>query len=392
MDLSLDFRAEAGEWLARSFPAELRGKPELGGTADEPPSSEPAVAAWREAVATKGWGVPDWPVRYGGAGLDAAQIAILSEEYDRVGAWNPVGGMGVTMLGPTLLQHGSEEQKARFLPSIADGSIRWCQGYSEPGAGSDLASLRCRAEDRGDHYLVNGQKTWTSGAQWADWCFALVRTDAAHKQGGISFLLIDMRSPGVEVQPIRLISGSSPFCDTFFTDVRVPKANRVGAENGGWSIGMSLLHHERTGISASSRKSAKTPRPLSEIAKEYGTTDGEGRLADAELRRRLVALDMEQVAFDAATADWVQRYPAGSPGGGSMLKNIGTRLTQERAELLVDIMGLAGLAGEGDDFTADERAAGRTWLFSRAISIYGGTTEIQNNIMAKRFLGLGVSA
>ena len=214
----------------------------------------------------KGWGVPTWPTAYGGGGLSPDQAKVLQKEMAAIGAWNPIGGMGTMMFGPTLLEYGSEEQKHRHIPPIAKGEIRWCQGFSEPGAGSDLASLQTKCEDKGDHWLVNGQKIWTSGAQWADWCFCLVRTDTTEKHEGISFLLIDMRTPGVEVRPIKLISGASPFCETFFTDVKVPKENLVGPLNGGWTIAKRLLQHERSGLAGGGggrggtlRRSAERP-------------------------------------------------------------------------------------------------------------------------------------
>src|SRR5688572_4739038 len=235
------FRVHAREWLEAHFPPALKGKDNAMSAVEGPHENTPEEAAWQQAMGEKGWGVPTWPKEYGGGGLGRAEARVLQEEMARVGAWNPIGGMGVMMFGPTLLEYGSEEQKREHIPAIAKGTVRWCQGYSEPGAGSDLASLQCYAEDRGDHYVVNGQKTWTSGGQWADKCFMLVRTDKTKKHEGITFLLCDMDTTGVEVKPIRLISGSSPFCETFFTDVKVPKANRVGEEGQGWTIGKRLL-------------------------------------------------------------------------------------------------------------------------------------------------------
>ncbi|MEZ0244558.1 MAG: acyl-CoA dehydrogenase family protein, partial [Sphingomonas sp.] len=238
------FRAQAREWLAENFLPSLKGKDNSMSAVEGPNNDTPEQAAWKKAIGEKGWSVPTWPKEYGGGGLSRAEARVLQEEMARVGAWNPMGGsMGVMMFGPTLLEYGSEEQKQEHIPPIVKGALRWCQGYSEPGAGSDLASLQMFAEDHGDHYIVNGQKTWTSGGQWADKCFALVRTDKSKKHEGITFLLIDMDSPGVEVKPIGLISGSSPFCETFFTDVKVPKANRVGREGEGWTIGKRLLQH-----------------------------------------------------------------------------------------------------------------------------------------------------
>ena len=244
-----DFRKEAADWLAENFPKSLVGKENVLATVEGEAKADPDAKAWKKAMGDKGWGTPTWPKAYGGGGLSFKEARVLQEEMGKIGAWNPIGGMGVMMLGPTLLEFASEEQKQRHIPPICRGEIRWCQGYSEPGAGSDLASLQTKCEDKGDHYLINGQKTWTSGGQWADWCFALVRTDTTKKHEGISFILLDMKTPGVEVKPIRMISGSSPFCETFFTDVKVPKENLVGELGQGWTIGKRLLQHERTNLS-----------------------------------------------------------------------------------------------------------------------------------------------
>ena len=217
------FRQSARTWLAENFPPSLAhaAVATFGGGVARDPTADDEV--WRERMGEKGWGVPTWPRAYGGGGLSAAEAKVLAEEMARIGASNPIGGMGVMMFGPTLLEYGSEAQKQRHLKPISRGELRWCQGFSEPGAGSDLAGLSTRCEDKGDHWLVNGQKIWTSGANLADWCFCLVRTDPTKKHEGISFILIDMKTPGVETRPIKLISGASPFCETFFTDVTVPR-------------------------------------------------------------------------------------------------------------------------------------------------------------------------
>ena len=230
------FRAEARAWLAENFPPSLKDK-DVSMTAMAGITLSGDAKLWQERMGAKGWGTPTYPKQYGGGGLTTAQARVLQQEMARIGAKNPIGGMGVMMFGPTLLEYGNEEQKARHVPGIVTGTVRWCQGYSEPNAGSDLAALRTQAIDKGDHYLVNGQKIWTSGAQFADWCFCLVRTDNTKKHEGISFITIDMKSPGVEPRPIKLISGNSPFCETFFTDVKVPKENLMGPLNGGWTIG-----------------------------------------------------------------------------------------------------------------------------------------------------------
>ena len=384
------FREDVRAWLATNFPKSLAGKDNALAGIDGPGFLSPDAEAWKKAMGERGWGTPTWPKEYGGGGLSRAEARVLSEEMAAIGASNPIGGMGVMMFGPTLLEYGNEEQKRRHIPQICRGEIRWCQGYSEPGAGSDLAALQTRAEDKGDHFLVNGQKTWTSGGQWADWCFALVRTDAKNKHEGISFLLIDMKSPGVEVKPIQLISGASPFCETFFTDVKVPKENLVGPLNGGWTIGKRLLQHERTNLSGGNRAlSAYGSKSLPDVVKSYVGTDEEGRIADADLRARVIKYELDNLIFQMTA----KRVAAESKAQGvsvvsSILKNVGAKLTQERAELTIEAMGMNGLGWEGDGFKPAEIMATRAWLWGKAVTVYGGTTEIQNNVIAKRILGM----
>ncbi len=380
-----EFRKEVRDWVEANFPPSLKGV-DLSLSALEGPTERTADReAWRKAVGDKGWGTPTWPRQYGGGGLSPEQAKIVQQEFARAGASNPIGGMGVMMFGPTLLEYGNEEQKAEHIPAICRAEVRWCQGYSEPNAGSDLANLQMFAEDKGDHYLVNGQKTWTSGGQWADKCFALVRTDKSDKHNGISFLLIDMTSPGVEVKPIKMISGMSPFCETFFTNVKVPKANLVGKEGQGWTIGKRLLQHERTNISGGGRAMAGGVS-LSALAKEVRGVDSEGRIADAELRTRIARFEMDQRAF-FATALRVQAE-GGVSVASSILKTSGTKLMQEKSELLIEILGMQGLGWEGEGFTKEQIEAVRAWLFGKATTIYGGSTEIQTNIVAKRILGM----
>ena len=248
------FRQETRDWLEANCPASMRTKMVAGEEVNggsKRRSSNPDAHLWLERMAEKGWTVPTWPREYGGAGLDKASFLVLLEELQRIHARPPLGGMGVTMIGPTLLEYGSEDQKQRHLPAIARGEVAWCQGYSEPGAGSDLASLKTRADDKGDHFLVNGSKIWTSGANYADWIFCLVRTDFnVPKHQGISFLLFSMDSPGVTTRPIVLLNGQSPFCQTFFDDVKVPKQDLVHKVNDGWTVAKRLLQHERSGLSA----------------------------------------------------------------------------------------------------------------------------------------------
>jgi alkylation response protein AidB-like acyl-CoA dehydrogenase len=312
----------------------------------------------------------------------------------KLGVINPIGGMGVIMFGPTLLEYGTEEQIQEHIPRIARGEVRWCQGYSEPGSGSDLASLQTKAEDKGDHWLINGQKIWTSGAQYADMCFCLVRTDPkARKHEGISFLMIPMHQEGVEARPIRLINDSSPFCETFFTDAKAPKGNLVGPLNGGWTVGKRLLQHERSGISGASSGSARPSMaggPLNEMARNYVGLDDDGRLADADLRRRLTDHLMEAEAF-ALTGRRValeDRSNRGPNAASSILKNVGSKIRSDSAELALEIMGHQGLGWSGEDFTGDEISIVRTWLGGKAGTIAGGSYEVQNNIISKRILGL----
>jgi alkylation response protein AidB-like acyl-CoA dehydrogenase len=389
-DATDDFRKEVRAWLEANFPPSLKGKDNALASVEGPTQESPEATAWRKAMGEKGWGTPTWPKEYGGGGLSRAEARVLQQEMARVGAWNPIGGMGVMMFGPTLLEYGNEEQKREHIPGITKGEVRWCQGYSEPNAGSDLANLQTFAEDKGDHYLVNGQKTWTSGGQWADKCFCLVRTDKSDKHKGISFLLIDMTAPGVEVKPIKMISGMSPFCETFFTNVKVPKENLVGKEGEGWTIGKRLLQHERTNLSGGGSRLQPTGPSLADLAKQFAGVDAEGRIADRDLRARIAKFEMDWRAF-LLTAMRVQAES--KEGGGvsvvsSILKTMGTKLGQERAELMIEIRGLEGLGWEGEGFTPEELHSVRAWLFGKATTIYGGSTEVQNNVIAKRILGM----
>jgi alkylation response protein AidB-like acyl-CoA dehydrogenase len=382
------FRTEARDWLKANFPASLKGR---GGVMAQEGAGPQGTEheAWRKAMGEKGWGTPTWPTTYGGGGLTPQQARVLQQEMNAIGAWNPIGGMGVMMFGPTLLEYGNEEQKRRHIPSIIKGELRWCQGFSEPGAGSDLASLQTRCEDKGDHWLVNGQKIWTSGAQWADWCFCLVRTDTSKKHEGISFLLIDMRTPGVETRPIRLISGNSPFCETFFTDVTVPKENLVGPLGGGWTIAKRLLQHERSGLSGGGGFGAAR-QSLPELAKSYIGADGQGRIQESDIRTRITQNDMDSRAFQltALRSMAESRSNQGPTAATSIMKNAGTKIYQDRAELTLEVMGHKGLGWEGEGFDADELTAVRGWLGGKATTIYGGSFEVQNNIISKRILGL----
>lgn len=380
------FRAEARAWLKANFPASLTGVPSLLFQGDRHAAEANAdYQLWRQSMADKGWGVPSWPTRYGGAGLTAAHGKIIGEELTAIGGFNPIRSYGTMMLGPTLLEYGTEEQKQEHLPWIANHERRWCQGFSEPGAGSDLASLQTKCVDMGDHWLVNGQKIWTSGADQADWCFALVRTDTSQKQGGISFLLIDMQSEGIEARPIILISGSTHFSEVFFNDVKVPKANLVGEVNKGWTVAKRLLQFERNSLS--DVKAEITP--LASLAHAYLGTDTLGRIDSPDLRARMVRNAMRHEAYMATVRRFAEEAKAGGISNGvSAVKNLWSGILQERAELLVELLGANGLGWAGDHYGEAEREATRALLHSKAFSIYGGSYEVQNNITAKRTLGL----
>jgi alkylation response protein AidB-like acyl-CoA dehydrogenase len=320
--------------------------------------------------------------------LSVEEAKILTEEMRSIKAPLPLVGMGTAMIGPTLLELGDDDQKARHLPKIASGEIRWCQGYSEPGAGSDLASLQTKAVVDGDDYIVNGSKIWTSGAELADWIFCLVRTDAkASKHEGISFILFSMDAPGVTVKPIELIAGSSPFCETFFDDVHALRADRIGTENRGWSIAKRLLQHERLSIGG-----ASTPDPsnrLSNIAKEYiGVVNN--RIADSSLRDSIINYEMGSRAFKLTTQRSAQENAKGESitFATSMFKYYSTELTCSEDELKLKVMGTRSLGWEGDSFSSREITATRRWLFDKALTIAGGSSEVQLNIIAKRVLGL----
>lgn len=388
-DADAGFRREVREWLAAHFPPSLKGHPALISGHDKLQGPVEDHARWKAAIADKGWGVPTWPVAYGGAGLSDEQADIITEEIERIGAFQPIMSMGLMMLGPTLLEFGNEAQKRRHLPAIARSEVQWCQGFSEPGAGSDLASLRLRCEDRGDHWLLNGQKIWTSYAHHSEWCFLLARTDTTVKHRGISFLLAEMSTPGIEVRPIELINGISHFCEVFFSDVKVPKENLVGEVNQGWGIGKRLLQHERTGLSRL-RGARQQVLDLTTIAHRYHATDDDGHLLDGELRGRLA----DHLMTDHAYRLTLERRGAESEAGlkpttpVSTLKNIGAAIAQQRGELAIELIGLNSLGWDGDGYTAEELELTSQWLHSKCYSIYGGSHEIQNNITARHELAL----
>ncbi|MBX3509924.1 MAG: acyl-CoA dehydrogenase family protein [Hyphomonadaceae bacterium] len=386
------FRAEARAWLEANCPPSMRTPMQgddaivWGGRKGQIHSEDAKL--WLERMGAKGWTAPMWPKAYGGGGLSAEQNRILQSELKRIKARPALFSFGLWMLGPVLLEYGSEEQKMEHLPKIVRGEIRWCQGYSEPGAGSDLAGLMTKCEDRGDHWLINGQKVWTSYANYADWCFCLVRTDTSAKHEGISFVLIDMTTPGVETRPIKLISGSSPFCETFFTDVKIPKHNMVGRLNGGWEIAKRLLQYERTNISDFGSVGGVSLNLVDFARRHVGLEDG--ALADRDLRARIAAHKMAERAYALTTLRAQEEAKAGQNVShmASMFKVAGATLNQERCELLVESAGNRGLGWEGEGFGDDDITATRGWLRSKGNSIEGGTTEINLNVVAKRVLGL----
>ena len=381
------FRNETRAWLEANCPPEMRvpitRDTDVCWGGRNAQLSGPQ-RAWLDAMGAKGWTVPDWPAAYGGGGLSKDEAKVLASELRRIGARSPLSSFGIWMLGPALLKYGSEAQKLDHIPKIARGEIRWCQGYSEPGAGSDLASLRTSAVLDGDEYVVNGQKVWTSYADKADWIFCLVRTHPdAPKHLGISFLLFDMVSPGVTTSPIRLISGASPFCQTFFDDVKVPKENLMGEVGKGWDIAKYLLTHEREMIGAMDF-TAGGRDSVSQIAARTIGMDG-AILSDAMLRTDIVRHEIDAWAFGLTMERVKDEAKAGQGVGAlsSMLKYYGTELNKHRQELLMSVGGSDSLAWEGDD--GDQS---RSWLRSRANSIEGGTSEINLNIIAKRVLQL----
>ncbi len=392
MDDLEQFREDTRQWLLANAPKSMftpvSSMDDLcwGGRRTSDP---PDVKRWLDVMAERGWTAPTWPRQYGGGGLNKAEAKILSQEMAKLRLRAPLVGFGLTMIGPLLLQEASEELKRIHLPPIIRGEIRWCQGYSEPGAGSDLAGLQTRAIIDGDDFIVSGQKIWTSYADKSDWMFLLVRTDpTVRKQDGITFLLLDMDSPGVSVRPIGLISGSSPFCETFLDNVRVPRPQVVGKVNGGWGMAKALLGHERTMI-ADIFKDRVPGNPLLDLARRY-IPGSETRIADPILRDRIVQVELDQACLDLTLKRAQDSMKAGHKPGPetSIFKYYGTELNMRRRELMVSMAGPQALGWEGPGFDQSDLALTRDWLRSRGNSIEGGTSEIQLNIIAKRVLGL----
>ncbi len=383
------FRIETRAWLEANCPPDMRmpledDEDRCWGGRKWTFKSE-GQRLWLGRMAARGWTAPEWPKAYGGGGLSREEAKILRAEMRALRCRSPLDSFGLWMLGPALLKYGTEAQKQHYLPQIVRGEIRWCQGYSEPNSGSDLASLATRAEDKGDHFLVNGQKIWTSYADKADWIFCLVRTNpSAPKHQGISFVLFDMETPGVSTKPILLISGKSPFCETFFDNVQVPRENVVGDIDKGWDVAKYLLGHEREMISGLGLPAG---RPLGQIAADsLGARDG--LLADTCLRADIARLEIDSMAFQLALerVGDMAKARQGHPAMPSMLKYYGAELNKRRHELVMSAGGADALEWESERSRGGDAA--RSWLRTKANSIEGGTSEVQLNIIAKRILEL----
>mgnify|MGYP001415588489 FL=1 len=389
------FREETRNWLEANCPPEMRKPGDVAWGGRNAQFSHPDQKIWLEKMGEKGWTCPTWPSEYGGGGLSKEENKILQEEMNAIGARSPLGSFGIWMLGPALLEFATEEQKKEHLPPIVKGEVWWCQGYSEPGSGSDLASLSTKAVEEGDQYVINGQKIWTSYADKADKIFCLVRTGPQEpKHEGISFLLIDMDQPGVTTRPITLISGKSPFCETFFDDAKAPVKDLVGGLNKGWTVAKRLLEHERTmisgmGLSGGGDGSKKTKSGLADIGKKYVGTDANQKIADYALRRKVAMHDLNSRAFGLTMQRIGEETKVGAPSpAAAMGKYYGTEHNKLRYELMLEAMGSQGIGWEGEGFSVEELQITRDWLRTKANSIEGGTSEVQLNVISKRVLGL----
>jgi alkylation response protein AidB-like acyl-CoA dehydrogenase len=388
------FRAETRAWLEANCPPEMRepvrDESDIYWGGRRATFKNDAQKAWLEACVAKGYTVPMWPKAYGGAGLSPAEAKVLREEMGRINARLPLSSFGIWMLGPALLHFGTEGQKQRFLNEIARGEIRWCQGYSEPGSGSDLVSLQTFGEDKGDHWVVNGQKIWTSYADQADWIFCLVRTDKADKYQGITFMLFDMASVGVTTKPILLISGNSPFCETFFDNVEVPKSYGedcpayVGQINRGWDVAKYLLGHEREMISGAD--GGERAAAIGAAMKRVSARNGDE--VDPVLRAELAMFDVDALAYAAMGEKFLDEIKVGKahPAQPNMMKYAGTELNKRRHELMMSVGGSRALEWDSEGTEGGKPA--RSWLRTKANSIEGGTSEVMLNVIAKRILDL----
>lgn len=386
------YRQDTRAWLESNCPASMRtpmpsDEMVWGGRVVEFKHEDQRL--WFERMRDRGWFCPDWPAEYGGGGLNPQQLAILEAEMRRLHCRPAQINLGIWMLGPVLLEYASEEQKQRFLPPMARGEIRWCQGFSEPNAGSDLASLRTTAVIDGDDFVVNGTKIWTSYGNQSDWMYALVRTGPMEpKQAGISLLVLDMTSPGITVTPIDLISGKSSFCQVFFDDVRVPRAQLIGELNGGWALAKRLLQHERSAMSKFSETALPTHFDLGEFLQQYLASPQTP--AEVVLQQRAVACLMEEEAFSLSNRRLAETLRARQDASGLMAIAKLVHTEQERAkfELLLEIMGNQALGWDGEGFSQRELDLTGSWLMSFAQTIAGGSSEVQLNVIAKRVLGL----
>jgi len=385
-----DFRQETRAWLEQNCPPGARGPGEVSNGSTKIKIVDADTRLWLERMIEKGWTAPNWPKQYGGAGLSTADYIILIEELRHINARPALSSFGLSMIGPTLLEFGTENQKLRHLPRIARAEVEWCQGYSEPGSGSDLASLQTRAELEGDNYVINGQKIWTSGAHNADWMFILVRTDRnAPKHEGISFMLLPMDQSGVTVKPIRLISGESPFNETFFDNALAARDDLVGEPNRGWTVGKRLLQHERSGMESlvmggASEKTSSLPNLAKSFLGEAG-----GKVANPVTRDEILNYEMASAALHLTQRRVVAESQDGATPGPatSIFKVVSTELEQDYNDLLTRIHGSRAF-GVDHNFSTEELEMTKRFFFSRAASIYSGSNEIQRNIIAKRVLGL----
>lgn len=385
----LAFQREARVWLEENLPPEWR-RDRLWTRADDPIWVDIA-RDWQARLAEGGWAAISWPREHGGRGATVIERWLFEEELDRVGAPRPIASSGaVDLIGSAILRHGTQRQRERFLKPLVSGAELWCQGFSEPGAGSDLAGLRTRAERRGDELVVNGQKVWTSHADIADWCFLLCRTEPdAPKHQGLSLLLVDMQSPGISVSPLRQITGDAEFCEVFFEDVRVPAANLVGAPGSGWQIAMDILAHERGPVWTFTfqRKIRRSLTELLRLAREHPAA--RGALRHPGFRQRLAQSHIEvEILRFAGYRSLTQLLRTGHPGAESSIEKILGSETDQRLQLTaMEILGPYGLVRRGAR-SVEEGKVCRDFLYSRSETIMGGTSEIQRNVIAQRLLGL----
>ncbi|RFO96007.1 acyl-CoA dehydrogenase [Rhodoferax lacus] len=401
------FRAETAQWLEANCPASLRTpitSAEMVWGGSQLAFDNEDQRLWFERMRERGWFAPGWPAALGGGGLNARQARIVEEEMARLGCRQPQYNLGIWMLGPVLLELGTEAQQREHLIPMMQGRLRWCQGFSEPNAGSDLASLKTSAklDASGENYLINGSKIWTSDADKADWMYALVRTDSsARKQQGISFMLVDMKSPGITVKPIELIGGKSGFCQVFFDNVSTPVRQVLGAVGEGWNVAKKLLQHERAAMSkfteggAPSHDALAVARPClqalaGQAQAQAPLQSGAGAAQAAVLRERLATVLMDAQAFGLTHVRVKEQAMAGQDisGPASIMKLLQTEQEVAKYELLTHVLGQRGLSWQGDEFSADEHAICRSWLLSKSYTIAGGSSEVQLNIIAKRVLGL----